>query len=246
MSERVRIAYHEAGHALIARSLGRALESVSLSFAGGLVRQEPLAENATDDEIERALVVVFAGPEAERYAPETPRDTEAQPLLRDQIGIQLLGRLGLRRNELRLLKVSDFDLGRGTVLVHGKGGKVSVMPLGFPVLKRDLEVHLIGKDAGEYLLYPKADHARPMTAASVHRWFKTCLERAGMPTTMKMHELRHSAADNLWRATGDLVLAQKLLRHESVSTTQGYLHPSHDDLETALEQPLRSGEGDSA
>jgi site-specific recombinase XerD len=49
-----------------------------------------------------------------------------------------------------------------------------------------------------------------------------------------MHELRHSAADNLWRETGNLVLAQQLLRHESVATKQDYLHPSRDDLANAL------------
>ena len=59
-----------------------------------------------------------------------------------------------------------------------------------------------------------------MDPASVHRWFKQCLERAGLPSTIKLHELRHSAADNLWRETGNLMLAQQLLRHASVATTQ--------------------------
>jgi site-specific recombinase XerC len=39
-----------------------------------------------------------------------------------------------------------------------------------------------------------------------------------------MHELRHSAADNFWRATGDLILAKELLRHQSVATAHEYLH----------------------
>ena len=51
---------------------------------------------------------------------------------------------------------------------------------------------------------------------------------------MKLHELRHSAADNLWRETGNLMLAQQLLRHESVATTQAYLHPTREDLSAAL------------
>jgi site-specific recombinase XerC len=38
-------------------------------------------------------------------------------------------------------------------------------------------------------------------------------------------ELRHSAADNLWRQSGNLMLAMQLLRHESVATTEAYLHP---------------------
>jgi len=160
----------------------------------------------------------------------------AQPTLRDQICVQLLGRLALRKNELRLLKVADFDLAHGTFIVHGKGGKVVVMPIGFDDLKRDLEVHLIGRDPAEYLLYPQLDPHRPMNPASVHRWFKRALEHAELPDSMKLHELRHSAADNLWRETGNLLLAQQLLRHESVSTTQGYLHPTREDLAAALRQ----------
>jgi hypothetical protein len=47
-------------------------------------------------------------------------------------------------------------------------------------------------------------------------------------------ELRHSAADHLWRRTGDIVLAQQLLRHDSPATTAAYLHPTRDDLAAAL------------
>lgn len=49
-----------------------------------------------------------------------------------------------------------------------------------------------------------------------------------------MHELRHSAADNLWRETGNIVHAKQLLRHRSVGTTEAYLHPSMDDLTAAM------------
>jgi hypothetical protein len=73
VNERLRIAYHEAGHALVARSLGRRVDSVSLApDRGGAMRGEPLGPDATDEELERALVVVFAGSEAERYAPSGP------------------------------------------------------------------------------------------------------------------------------------------------------------------------------
>jgi integrase len=49
-----------------------------------------------------------------------------------------------------------------------------------------------------------------------------------------MHELRHSAADNLWRKTRDIMDAKQLLRHRSVGTTEAYLPPSMDDLKAAL------------
>jgi site-specific recombinase XerD len=122
------------------------------------------------------------------------------------------------------------------------------MPIAFEDLKTDLELHLIGRHPNEYLFHPKADASRPMDPASLHRWFKRCLERAGLPTTIKIHQLRHSAADNLWRESGNLMLASQLLRHESVATTQMYLHPTREDLEDALAslQVVRSSEEESA
>jgi site-specific recombinase XerD len=182
--------------------------------------------------------------ERQAYAPDViERLRAAQPTLREQVAVQLLGRLALRKNELRLLKVGDFDLGKGTVCIHGKGGKVVVMPIGFVDLAEDLRLELMARGAEEHLLYPKKDPSRPMDAATVHRWFKRALERAGLPDTIKLHELRHSAADHLWRETGNLVLAQLLLRHESVATTQRYLHPTRTDLADALSnlQVVRSG-----
>lgn len=65
----LRYCYHEAGHALIARDLGRKVESLAASAVGGAVREEALAPNGTEEEIRRGLLVVFAGREGEKYAP---------------------------------------------------------------------------------------------------------------------------------------------------------------------------------
>jgi integrase len=48
--------------------------------------------------------------------------------------------------------------------------------------------------------------------------------------------MRHSAADALWRGTGDLVMAQQLLRHKSIATTQTYLHPDRRDRANAMQR----------
>jgi integrase/recombinase XerD len=164
---------------------------------------------------------------------------DAQESLRDQIAIQLLGRLGLRRSELRVLQLRDINIAEGLVRVRGKGGKVADLPIAFDVLLSDLELYLIGRGGDEYLLYPKDDVSRPMTAAGVHYWFKRCLRRADMPASMMLHEMRHSAADNLWRDTGNLMLAKQLLRHSSVGTTEAYLHPRMDDLKEAMKSMER-------
>jgi integrase len=98
---------------------------------------------------------------------------DAQPSLRDQIAVQLLGRLGLHKSELRLLRVRDFDLTRGTVKVLGKGNKTVVLPIGFRQLRADLEVHLVGLGESEFLLFPWEHRTRPMFPvfhpSSLHR-----------------------------------------------------------------------------
>jgi integrase len=159
-----------------------------------------------------------------------------QETLRDQVGIQLVARLGLRKNELRLLRVGDIDLTRNLLTVHGKGGHVQVMPIEFKQLRDDLYLHVNGEGraAAEYLIYPKRATHRPMDRSSIHRWFKRCLERAELPQTVKLHEMRHSAGDEIWRVTGNLVLAQQLLRHSSVKTTEDYLHPQREDLAAGM------------
>lgn len=186
------------------------------------------------------------GRERTGYRPDTVRQlVSAQDNLRDQCALQLMALLGLRKNELRLLKIRDIDLARAEVTIqHGKGGKVSVLPLAFSVLERDLYLHVQGeaRRPDEYLLYPKKDRCRPLDPSAMHRWFGRCVENAGLPA-MEMHGLRHTAADELWHATGNIVLAQQLLRHENVATTITYLHPRREDLVRGLQAVEASWQG---
>jgi integrase/recombinase XerC len=68
----------------------------------------------------------------------------AQAGLRDQVAIMLLAWLGLRKGELRMLRIGDFNLAAGTVTVYGKGGHEDKLPLGFQRLRSALELHLLG------------------------------------------------------------------------------------------------------
>jgi integrase/recombinase XerC len=166
---------------------------------------------------------------------------DAQESLRDRCALGML-RLALRKNDLRMVQLRDVDLVIDIIrLNHAKGGKRHQLPMVFDDLRIDLAAHLVerglladGDPGDEYLLYARNRRSQPMDAASVHRWFKRCLKTAGLPASVQMHELRHTAADHMWRRTGNIVLAQKLLRHESPATTAAYLHPSEDDLRAGL------------
>lgn len=111
------------------------------------------------------------------------------------------------------------------------------LPLVFADVRQVLALWLSepGRTQGDYLIAPERGPRRPLNQASVHRWFQRCCERAGLEG-IKLHELRHSAGDRLWRETGDLIAAKDLLRHESVQTTEGYLHPTADDLRARMRE----------
>ena len=79
----MRVAYHEAGHLLVANDLGFQIKSAGFVSGTGFVRREGLAPDAPDEERERELVVILAGGEAERYAPERPDRYDRDPWLTD-------------------------------------------------------------------------------------------------------------------------------------------------------------------
>jgi len=167
---------------------------------------------------------------------------EHQPDPRNRIALQLMGHLGLRRNELRLLKLSDINLtGENTPILvrNGKGGRTRTV-YATEQLKTELEMLAQDPDTDwsrDYLIFPWHDASKPYASSSMHDWWKKSLGRAGLPTTMLMHELRHTAATNILKhAKGDhgLIAAQKLLGHKSVKTTETYLHVDDTVLINAI------------
>jgi integrase len=203
--------------------------------------------------LESNPALAFAGRErggVERHAHDPDRVRAiiaAQPDLRDQVAIALMARLGLRKNELRLLRWKDVDLLAGELRVHAKGGKRPTIPIVYEDLLADLAALSVGTGSDEYVLFPVRvgnlpgqtnviEHrARPMQPSTMHRWWKRCLRQAGA-ADFPMHELRHTAGTEFMRATGNLELTRMFMRHDSISTTsEAYLHLDRDDLIEAMQ-----------
>lgn len=179
------------------------------------------------------------------------RIVAAQPERRDRVAVQLMARMALRRNELRLVQFKHVDNVTGELTVFGKGG--TVLPVAIPPdLHRQLLAHALERQADhdEHLLYPMKlgrvgsfpdytmaviweDRRAPLTVDAVGQWWKRCLARAGVDH-FPMHELRHSAGTTFYRETRDLKLTQLLMRHKKSSTTADtYLHLDQADLAEA-------------
>jgi integrase len=185
------------------------------------------------------------GVERHAHSPERIRRIiQAQPELRDRVAIALMARLGLRKNELRLLRWRDVDLEAAELRVQAKGGKRLTIPIVHADLLADLATLALDAKPDHYLLHPVRtpnlpgattraipSPDKPMQRSTMHRWWTRCLQQASA-AHFPMHELRHSAVTEFLRANGgDLALAQRFARHASVSTTVDvYGHLETEDL----------------
>jgi integrase len=148
--------------------------------------------------------------------------------------------LGLRRGEVLALRWEDINFDRQELCVTGSvrrvNGKLrrldpkteaSVRTLRLPpVLLRVLREHKarqeqerLSEDWREHGLVFPSDVGTLMEPGNLHRGFKTVLERAGLPTTIRFHDLRHSCATLLLAQGEALVVVRDILGHTQISTT---------------------------
>ena len=147
---------------------------------------------------------------------------------------ELLYSSGLRVSELAGLDLAYttaanaaslgwFDAAAGEVVVTGKGGKMRRVPVGGPArdaLAAWLAVRPPAKD-GSAALFLSHRGAR-ITPRVVQQRLKQHAIRAGSPTHVHPHVLRHSFASHLLQSSGDLRAVQELLGHASITSTQVY------------------------
>jgi integrase len=150
--------------------------------------------------------------------------------------VLVMGRLALHKMEAARLQARDVNLAQDLLYIRAaKGHKPAELPITFRELRQALSLWLSepGRKDADYLIAPLRGPNRALNAASVHRWWERCCERAGVGG-FTLHELRHSALHRIYRETGDLYAAKQLARHASVRTTEEYLHPNADDLRARM------------
>jgi integrase/recombinase XerC len=164
---------------------------------------------------------------------------------RDQAILELLYGSGLRIAELLGLDVQASTSARGwvdvpglagpgdasgqgtegaTAHVLGKGGKRRSVPVGRQAeqaLRDWLALRAQLAAPGEAALFVSQRGTR-LVPNQLRSRLKAQALRAGLPTHVHPHMLRHSFASHLLQSSGDLRAVQELLGHASISTTQVY------------------------
>jgi integrase/recombinase XerD len=166
---------------------------------------------------------------------------------RDRTLLLVAIQTGLRNAEIRSLRRRDVDLGVGAhVRCCGKGRKTRCTPLRRDVAAA-LDAWLLERGAGpDDPVFPNsrggflsADALQALVSRYVAAAGTNCHSLAGRSITP--HTLRHTAAMDLLRRGVDLTVIALWLGHESIETTQIYLHADMRLKERALGHADPSG-----
>jgi len=137
---------------------------------------------------------------------------------------------GLRVSEVTHLRVSDVDGQRMMLRVEqGKGRQDRYVMLSHKLLTVLREYWKTYKT--RHWLFTGQNPERPLTRASVHKFFHKARRKAGITKRISVHGLRHSFATHLLENGVNIRKIQLLLGHRSLRSTQIYTHVARDYLE---------------
>ncbi len=183
--------------------------------------------------------LLLEAPRTGRHLPEVLTVDEVDAMLaaidpaspqagRNRAIIEVLYSCGLRVSELVGLEIARINLQLGYLTVTGKGSKERMVPLS-PSAAAE-----IGEWLQERAQYPvKAGHegylflnrrGRALTRVMVFYIVRDLAAAAGIRKTISPHTLRHSFATALLEGGANLRAIQQMLGHESIATTEIYLH----------------------
>lgn len=142
---------------------------------------------------------------------------------------------GLRVSELCALQISHIDFRNAVMLIRGKGSKERLVPVNEVALTRIKnyvdtdrnDVPIASVDADTVFLNSRGRH---LSRVMIFYILRDAAARAGIRTPLSPHTLRHSFATHLLEGGANLRSIQQMLGHESISTTQIYLHIENSRL----------------
>lgn len=236
-------AHHVRGWMARLRHLGLASRSIAIALAAwrGLYRwwgrQGLVASNPVDGvrppRAPKPLPKALSVDQAVALAADRGEDDAGDARLhaRDHCIAELLYGSGLRVGELLGLDLHPgpqargwIDLADATAHVLGKGSKRRSVPVGtkaLQALQEWLQLRPSLAAPEEPALFVSR-RGRRLDANALRARLKAQALRAGVPTHVHPHMLRHSFASHVLQSSGDLRAVQELLGHASISTTQVY------------------------
>ncbi|OOG68888.1 site-specific tyrosine recombinase/integron integrase [Flavobacterium sp. A45] len=148
---------------------------------------------------------------------------------RNRALLETLYGCGLRVSELVALKISDLFFEEGFIKITGKGNKQRFVPVGdltqkyIGIYRNEVRVHLNIQKGFEDTLFLNR-RGRQLTRAMIFTIIKDLAVKINLNKKISPHTFRHSFATHLLENGADLRSIQLMLGHESITTTEIYVH----------------------
>ena len=210
------------------RSQARLLSSLR-SFFDWLVIEGLLDDNPCDrtdyPKLGRYLPTVLSVDEVEAMIGSV--DVTDWMGKRDRAILEVLYSCGLRVSEAAGLGISSLYLSDGFIRVFGKGRKERLIPIGEMAVQA-LEQYLCDRplpadSRSDDVLFLNR-FGRPLSRQSMFKMIKRQALICDIRKEISPHTFRHSFATHLVENGADLRAVQELLGHESITTTEIYMH----------------------
>ena len=222
-------------------TLRRRLASIR-ALAGLLVRDGYIKEDFTADITQPAkwkrLPKTLSQEDMSRIllAP----DDKTPQAVRDRAMFELLYATGMRVSEIIQLKLIQIELESGFCIVHGKGDKSRLVPIGDAAKEMIADyldtarLSLLRAHKSDYVFL--TSRGGPMTRQAFWARVKKWAKQAGVGKGVSPHVFRHSFATHLLNHGADLRAVQAMLGHSDISTTEVYTHVDRQNLRGLLDK----------
>ncbi|SDS06220.1 integrase/recombinase XerD [Polaribacter sp. KT25b] len=212
------------------------------SFFDYLVFEDYRETNPTD---------LIEAPKIGRKLPDTLSEEEINELIsavdlshpqgeRNRTILETLYSCGLRVSELITLKISDLFFNEGFIKVTGKGNKERFVPIHYNAQKyitiyiNEIRIHLKPAKSFEDTLFLNR-RGKGLTRQMIFTILKDLAVKINLNKKISPHTLRHSFATHLLKNGADLRAIQLMLGHESITTTEVYVHLDTSYLKEIVE-----------
>jgi integrase/recombinase XerD len=154
--------------------------------------------------------------------------------------LETLYSCGLRVSELVSVKISDLFFEEGFIKITGKGNKQRFVPIGqstqkyITLYKEQVRTHNVIQKGYEDTLFLNR-RGKQLTRAMVFTIIKDLAKKINLQKNISPHTFRHSFATHLLENGADLRSIQLMLGHESITTTEIYMHLDRKHLAQVME-----------
>ncbi|MEI7606125.1 MAG: tyrosine-type recombinase/integrase [Rhodospirillaceae bacterium] len=152
------------------------------------------------------------------------------------VAVEVLLATGVRVGELAAIQLGDIDLLEGVITINGKGNRQRRVFLTDAGLVALVNAYLTARERAQptSTSFLVNSCGRPASPQFLRKLIREAGESAELPRRTTPHMLRHTAAIQLLEAGVDIRFVQRLLGHQSISTTEGYTSVSDGSLRNVI------------